>query len=79
MLGLSGRESVRFPWDQALLGDLDVTFSFSSKASSWERAIELTVGNRLGGESLVTHQISPRGMAGSVRCRRLGRRCQGRF
>lgn len=58
VLGLSGRESVAFPWDHALLRDLDVTFSFSSKSSSWERVIELTADGRLGGELLVTHRFA---------------------
>ena len=58
VLGLSGQPSVAFPWDRALLRDLDVTFSFSSKASSWERALELAAAGGLGGEALVTHRFA---------------------
>ncbi len=57
VLGLCGQPSVAFPWDQALVRDLDVAFSFSSKASSWERALELAAAGRLGGEALVTHRF----------------------
>lgn len=58
VLGLCGRPSVAFPWDLALVRDLDVAFSFSSKASSWERALELAASGRLGGEDLVTHRFA---------------------
>jgi len=58
VLGLCGQPTVAFPWDLALVRDLDITFSFSSKASSWERALELAAAGRLGGESLVTHRFA---------------------
>jgi L-iditol 2-dehydrogenase len=57
VLGLCGQPSVAFPWDQALLRDLDIVFSFSSKASSWERALALAAAGRRGGEALVTHRF----------------------
>lgn len=57
VLGLCGLPSIAFPWDLALVRDLDVAFSFSSKASSWERALELAACGRLGGEELVTHRF----------------------
>jgi L-iditol 2-dehydrogenase len=57
VLGLSGQESVAFPWDRALLSDLDVHFSFSSRASSWKRVLEIAAAGGLGGESLVTHRF----------------------
>lgn len=58
VLGLVGRRSVEFPWDLALVRDLDVHFSFSSKDSSWRRVLELAAAGRLGGEELVTHRFS---------------------
>lgn len=54
VLGLGG-ESVAFPWDMALVRDLDVAFSFSSKRSSWKQVLALTAAGRLGGEPMVTH------------------------
>ncbi len=53
VLGLSGRAVVEFPWDLALLRDLDVVFSFSSKSSSWERTLELTERRQIGGEWMI--------------------------
>jgi L-iditol 2-dehydrogenase len=58
VLGLCGQPSVAFPWDLALVGDLDIAFSFSSKASSWQLALELAASGRLGGEALVTHRFA---------------------
>ncbi len=57
VLGLSGQPEVRFPWDTALVKDLDLTFSFSSKASSWEQVIGLATDHRIGEESMITHVL----------------------
>lgn len=57
VLGLSGRSLVEFPWDLAILRDLDVVFSFSSKASSWERTIQLTAENEVGGEWMISDRF----------------------
>ena len=54
VLGLSGHGSAEFPWDAALVRDLDINFSFSSRASSWQRAIELARAGAVGGEQLLS-------------------------
>jgi L-iditol 2-dehydrogenase len=57
VLGLAGRPSIEFPMDLALVRDLDVHFSFSSKDSSWRRVLDLSAAGRLGDEAFVTHRF----------------------
>jgi L-iditol 2-dehydrogenase len=38
-LGLSGRESVSFPWDLAMRKSVDVSFSLSSSYTAWDPAL----------------------------------------
>ncbi len=57
-LGLCGLAAVPIPWDRAVVQDLDVAFSFSSTASSWEGVLGLTRAGSLACESLITHTLS---------------------
>jgi 2-desacetyl-2-hydroxyethyl bacteriochlorophyllide A dehydrogenase len=58
VLGLIGSDTVAFPWDTTVMRDLEVSFSFSSRESSWQRAIELMESGRLGEPAMVTHSFA---------------------
>jgi L-iditol 2-dehydrogenase len=40
-LGVSGRDTISVPWDEALVRALDIVFSYSSEYSSWDAALAL--------------------------------------
>lgn len=53
-VGVSGRESVAFPWDEALFGAIDLRFSFSSSYTSWDAALSLMRSGAVDVEPLTT-------------------------
>ena len=53
-LGVSGRESVEFPWDEALFRAIDLHFSFSSSYTSWDAALSLLRSGAVDVEPLTT-------------------------
>jgi L-iditol 2-dehydrogenase len=53
-VGVSGRERLRVPWDEALFRALDVAFSFSSAYESWDGALALLASGAVRAEPLVT-------------------------
>jgi L-iditol 2-dehydrogenase len=57
VLGLSGDPTVPLAWDLALVRDLTLAFSFSSRASSWEGVLDLVQAGGLPTATLVTHVL----------------------
>ena len=57
VLGLSGLPAVSLPWDRAVQSDLTLAFSFSSRASSWEAAIEVAGEAMFPAEALISDTI----------------------
>jgi len=57
ILGLSSDAAASFPWNVALVNDLDMAFSFSSNYSSWRRTIDLSLTDRLDLEAMITHVL----------------------
>ena len=53
-VGVSGRDALSFPWDDALFRALDVSFSFSSSYTSWDGALALLASRAVDVEPLVT-------------------------
>ncbi len=53
-LGVSGRDTLTFPWDDALFRALDLSFSFSSSYTSWDGALALLASRAVDVEPLVT-------------------------
>jgi L-iditol 2-dehydrogenase len=51
-VGVSGRESVQFPWDSALFRAIDLYFSFSSSYTSWDAALSLMRSGAVDVETL---------------------------
>jgi len=56
VLGVSGHPRAALRWDLALQHDLTIAFSFSSRASSWEGALEMLRAGALP-PTFVTHVI----------------------
>lgn len=54
VLGLSGRSQVPLEWDRAMLRDLTLAFSFSSRASSWEAVLEPARAAALPADALIS-------------------------
>ncbi len=57
VLGLSGLPRVPLLWDHALQHDLTLAFSFSSRASSWQAVIGMSVAKPLPAEALLTDAV----------------------
>jgi L-iditol 2-dehydrogenase len=53
-VGVSGQETIEFPWDAALFRALDVAFSFSSSYTSGDRSLSLMRSGVLDVEPLTT-------------------------
>ncbi len=54
-IGLTGKETIAFPWDKASLKVLDIIFCFSTSYTSWDRAISFLGGNAGEAGKLITH------------------------
>lgn len=53
-VGVSGRQNMEFPWDEALMRAIDINFSFSSSHTSWNGALSLLRSGAVDVESLTT-------------------------
>lgn len=53
-VGVTGCESIEFPWDEAMFRALDVKFSFSSSHTSWDGALSLMRSGAVNVEPLTT-------------------------
>lgn len=53
-IGLTGRESVEFPWDMAMKKVIDICFNMSSSYNGWETAIRLLGDSKLKVKQLIT-------------------------
>jgi L-iditol 2-dehydrogenase len=58
VLGLSGRPTVALPWDRCVQYDLTLTFSFSSRSSSWEAVLEGSRAGSLPAAALITDVLA---------------------
>jgi len=57
-IGISGRNDVPVPWDDAIFKAQRLLFCFSSSWSAWGTALSLLEAGRLDVESLITHRIT---------------------
>lgn len=53
-IGLTGKESIAFPWDSAMLKVLDMFFNMSSSNSAWNIAIKLLAAGKLNVKPLIS-------------------------
>ncbi len=57
-IGLTGKETVNFPWDTAQNKILDIFFNMSSSYTSWDRALSLMSNTKFDLNKLITHKES---------------------
>lgn len=55
-IGLTGRESVSFPWDKAASKVVDIAFCMSTSYTSWDRTINLIASGRIPASEVVSHR-----------------------
>jgi L-iditol 2-dehydrogenase len=56
-LGLSGKDALPVPWDAAIKKSVQVSCSYSSSFTSWERAVSLLESGKIDFGPLVTHVL----------------------
>ncbi len=57
VIGLTGLDSIPFPWDKAAFKVCEVIFNLSTGYSSWDRSIHLIAGGRLPAGEIITHRL----------------------
>jgi L-iditol 2-dehydrogenase len=57
-IGISGQETIPFPWNKAIYKVLDVSFNMSSSYTSWDRALSLIANTEKNLSRLITHKTS---------------------
>ena len=57
VIGLTGRDSIPFPWDKAAFRACDVIFNLSTSYTSWDRTIHLIASGRLPAGEVITHRL----------------------
>lgn len=56
-IGISGKESLRIPYDRGIFKGIRYDFCFSSSWTAWERTIGLISKGLLPAEKFITHQL----------------------
>ncbi|NLC56142.1 MAG: alcohol dehydrogenase catalytic domain-containing protein [Armatimonadetes bacterium] len=56
-IGLTGKESISFPWDKAAAKVVDLFFSMSTSHTSWNRTIHLIATGRIPAGEVITHRF----------------------
>jgi L-iditol 2-dehydrogenase len=54
-IGLTGKQSIPFPWDKAASKACDVFFNMSTSYTCWDRTINLVASGALPVEKIVSH------------------------
>lgn len=57
VIGLTGKDTIPFPWDKAAFKVCDVTFNLSTSYTSWDRTIHLIASGRIPAGELITHRL----------------------
>jgi L-iditol 2-dehydrogenase len=57
VIGLTGKDSIPFPWDKAAFKVCDVVFNLSTSYTSWDRTIHLIASGRLPAGQVITHRL----------------------
>jgi len=55
-IGLTGKESVAFPWDKAAFKVCDLFFNLSTSYTSWDRTINLIASGRIPAGEVISHR-----------------------
>jgi L-iditol 2-dehydrogenase len=54
-IGLTGKDTIPFPWNAAAKKVIDLTFNMSTSPSSWERTINLIAAGKIDAGAVVSH------------------------
>jgi L-iditol 2-dehydrogenase len=57
VIGLTGKDTVPFPWDRAAFKVCDVIFNLSTSYSSWDRTIHLIDSGQLPAGGVITRRV----------------------
>jgi len=57
VIGLTGKDSIAFPWDKAAFKVCDLIFNLSTSYTSWDRTINLIASGRLPAGEVVTNRL----------------------
>ena len=57
VIGLTGKDSIPFPWDKAAFKVCDVIFNLSTSYTSWDRTINLIASGRLPAGEVISHRL----------------------
>jgi L-iditol 2-dehydrogenase len=57
VIGLTGLDSIPFPWDKAAFKVCEVIFNLSTGYTSWDRSINLIAGGLLPAGEIITHRL----------------------
>jgi L-iditol 2-dehydrogenase len=58
VIGLTGKDSIPFPWDKAAFKVCDVVFNLSTSYTSWDRTIHLIAGGLLPAGEVISRRCS---------------------
>ena len=58
VIGLTGEDSIAFPWDKAAFKVCDIIFNLSTSYTSWDRTIALIATGRLPAGELISHRMA---------------------
>ena len=56
-IGLTGKDSIPFPWDAAAKKVIDIIFNMSTSPSSWERTINLIATGKIPAGEVISHRM----------------------
>ena len=56
VIGMTGKDDIRFTWDAAIFKACDIYFNLSTSYTSWDRTISLIEKGRIDVEALITHR-----------------------
>ncbi len=57
VIGLTGEDSIPFPWDKAAFKVCDVIFNLSTSYTSWDKTIHLISTGRLPADEVISHRL----------------------
>jgi L-iditol 2-dehydrogenase len=57
VIGLTGKETIPFPWDKAAFKVCDVVFNLSTSYTSWDRTIHLIASGQLPVGGIITRRL----------------------
>jgi len=56
-IGLTGKDTISFPWDKAAFKVCDLFFNLSTSYTSWDRTIHLIASGRIPAGEVITHRM----------------------